>query len=125
MKKILLALTFVIAFAGIASADGFLLPLISASPASVDFGNVPLYAVATANIVVSNDGDFPLVATRVSTAAPFLDGTDGFTIYGHSSRRVQVAFAPTQAGTASGNLLILSNADNYPVFLVPLTGYGY
>lgn len=108
-----------------ADAQGMQLPLISVSPTSVDFGNVPVNAVASASILVTNDSaDSPLQVTAVKTKAPFSDNVTSFTLQPGQSRRIDLAFAPPSTGSFNGNCTISSNANNDPLVIVPLSGNG-
>jgi len=128
MKKIALScivlLSAALLFAVPASADSFLLPIISVSPASYDFGPVPVYAIASADFLVTNSGDVPLVVSAVKTKAPFMDNATSFTVPGHSSRRITIYFAPTALGSYTGVCTILSNAANLPTYNIGLAGEG-
>ncbi|GJM43992.1 MAG: hypothetical protein DHS20C21_08340 [Gemmatimonadota bacterium] len=111
--------------AGGADAQGLQLPLISVTPTSVSFGNVPVYAVATESIVVTNDSaDSPLVVSAVKTKAPFSEAVTSFTLQPGESRRIDIAFAPTATVSYNGTCTIQSNANNAPVLHVPLSGTG-
>ena len=128
MKKLafgLLALTISLGLLSTAaSAQGFLLPIITVEPGSYDFGPVPIGAIASADLLVTNSGDLPLIVNAVKTRAPFNDNATSFTVPGHSSRRVSIAFIPTAVGTFSSVCTFQSNAANEPVLNVPITGTG-
>jgi hypothetical protein len=127
MKKLVLALGLLTALmlgSAAMADDGLLLPIITVQPTSYDFGSVPLNAIATGYLLVTNEGDAPLIVNAVKTKAPFLDGATSFTVPAHSSRRITIGFAPTVLGPAYGYCTIQSNAHNAPVLNVPLSGVG-
>lgn len=127
MKKLAIGLAILViglGLSGAAQADEIELPVISVSPASYDFGNVPLNAVATGSLMVSNTGGSPLVVSAVKTKAPFGDNATSFTIQPGQSRRVDIYFAPTAATTYNSWCTFQSNAHNAPLLSVPLSGTG-
>ena len=121
---VLMLLTVGVGTLGSATAGEFLLPIISVEPASYDFGSVPIGALSPAALLVTNSGDAPLFVNAVKTKAPFGDGATSFTVPGHSSRRVNIYFAPTSPGTFNSVCTFQSNAHNAPVLNVPLSGVG-
>jgi hypothetical protein len=127
MKKFALALTFatLVLSAVQAHAGGLELPIISISPSSYDFGNVPVSAVAAGSITVTNlSADSDLVVDAVKTKAPFSDDTTSFTLAPGHSRVINLAFAPTAPVTYNSVCTIQSNASNGTVKHIPLTGTG-
>lgn len=110
-------------FGGPVHADG-LQAVISVQPASYDFGNVPVNAVATASLLVSNTGNAPLVVSAVKTKVPFGDNATSFTLQPGKSRRVDITFIPPAPGQYSGGCTFQSNAGNAPLLNVPLSGTG-
>jgi hypothetical protein len=104
------------------SAAGTLVP----NPASVSFGNVQVNSNSSSTVVLHNSGT---ASVTVSQAA--VTGT-GFSITGMSipatvaagqSASFSVKFAPTAAGSATGNVAITSDASNAS-FNVALSGTG-
>jgi len=127
MKRLtlgLLALGFGLALAGAPAHTQGLAAVISVDPASHDFGTVPVSAVATASLMVSNTGNAPLVVSAVKTKAPFGDNATSFTIQPGQSRRVDILFAPQSPGVYNDNCTFQSNASNGALFHVPLSGTG-
>jgi len=128
MKK--LVFTFVLALAALGltgsalRADGLQLPVISVTPAAYDFGNVPVGALATGYLVVSNTGDLPLVVSAVKTKAPFNDDSSTFTVQPGQTRRITISFAPGATIQYNGVCSISSNAYNAPLLNVPISGMG-
>ena len=107
-------------------AQGIQLPIIEVTPSSVDFGDVPIGAVAQQSIMIKNlSADSPLTVKQVKTKLPFGDtAPTPFTIQPGQSRRVNLAFAPQSTGAHSGYCTIVSNASNARVVNVPLSGTG-
>jgi hypothetical protein len=91
---------------------------LSASPASVPFGNVGVGSASPKNIILQNTGNAPLTITQASASGV------GFSMSGLSmpatinpgnSTSFAVTFAPTTAGSASGSISVASNAPGSPM----------
>lgn len=95
------------------------------SPASVNFGDVPVGTTQTQPITVSASGTSVTVSSESGSNSQFvLDGASfPFTIPAGQSMSFNVAFTPTGSGTISGSLSFASNASNSPA-LQSLTGIG-
>jgi hypothetical protein len=127
MKRLaltLMALTICVIALSTAIADEFKLPIISVTPNPYDFGQVPIGAIANGSLLVSNNGDMPLIVTAVKTKAPFGDGATSFTVPPGGSRRVKIWFQPTSEGYFTGPCTFLSNAANDPAYTATLNGEG-
>lgn len=127
MKKLILSLMFLSICAcafSTAIGGGYQLPIISVTPDPYDFGNVPIGAIASGELTVSNSGDLPLIVTAVKTKAPFGDGARSFTVPGGESRKVKIWFRPTEVGYVTDYCTILSNAANDPSYDAVLEGTG-
>ncbi len=102
-------------------------PAVSLSPSSLAFGNQLVGTTsASQSIVVTNAGSATLNVGTASTSAPFAIVTDGCsntTVAAGSSCTVQLSFAPTAAGAASGTLSIPDDASGSPQ-AVGLSGMG-
>jgi Alpha-1,3-glucanase catalytic domain D1/Alpha-1,3-glucanase catalytic domain D2/F5/8 type C domain/Cep192 domain 4/Abnormal spindle-like microcephaly-assoc'd, ASPM-SPD-2-Hydin len=98
---------------------------LSASPASLSFGNETVGSTSAAQTVtVTNTGSAAASVTSVSAGAPFTEtSTCGSSIAAGASCAVSVTFAPTATGAASANLTVASNAANGSLS-VPLSGTG-
>lgn len=106
-------------------ANGFQLPTISVSPTSVNFGSVPVGAVASQDIIITNGSpDLPLTVNAVKTKSPFSDNATSFTVPPSGSHTITVAFAPSSPIAYNGVCTIQSNATNSPTLNVPLSGMG-
>jgi hypothetical protein len=101
-------------------------PALTITPSSASFGNVTVRSPATQAIQLSNSGTGTLTVTQVSVAGSgFSTGTLSLPITlnsGHSTS-FNVEFAPASAGTATGNVTIVSNASNSPA-AIALSGTG-
>jgi len=100
--------------------------LLSASPASLSFGNVTVGSKSSHTVTLTNSGTASL---SVSQAA--ITGT-GFSISGLSlplslaagqNATFKATFAPTTTGSVTGSLSVVSNATNSPA-TVSLSGTG-
>jgi hypothetical protein len=101
-------------------------PQLTASPASLNFGNVAVGSSGTQTITVSNTGS---AAATISQAVA--SGT-GYTVSGPAmpmtlaagaSASFSVQFAPTAAGSDSGSVTVTSNTPNSPT-MVGMSGTG-
>lgn len=99
---------------------------LSANTNAVAFGNVALNTVATQSITLSNG------STPVSISAATVAGT-GFSLSGSTfpivlsagqATTLNVQFAPTVNGPATGTLTIVSTASSNPTTVVTLSGTG-
>ncbi len=114
--------TLTIPLSGTGIAPGQL----SSNPSSEAFGNVTVGSQQTASETVTNTG-----GASVSITQATISGT-GFTLSGITvpltltagqSATFTVAFTPQTTGTASGNVIVTSNASN-PTLTIPLSGTG-
>jgi hypothetical protein len=98
---------------------------LSASPSSVSFGNENTGSTSAAqSVTISNTGSASASISAISAAAPFAEtNTCGSTLAAGASCTTSVTFAPTTTGSASGNLMVSSNATN-STLTVALTGTG-
>src|SRR5579871_3791849 len=102
-------------------------PGVSGAPNPVAFGNVTVGANSAARTVtLTNTGTATLSMTSVGvTGTGFVQGTStcGSSLAPNATCTVDVSFAPTASGAASGVLGIASNAPGSP-YAVMLTGNG-
>jgi hypothetical protein len=105
---------------GVASGE------ISASPASVAFGNVMIGNSQTVPVTVTNTGGVTVtISAAAATGAgfsfsgPILPAT----LAAGQSTTFNAIFSPTSSGSKTGNLAITSDANN-PTLNVPLSGVG-
>jgi hypothetical protein len=95
-------------------------------PASIDFGDQTVGKASSARLVaLLNDGTAPLDITSITVDPPFSITEDNCpsSLAAHFACGFRVAFTPTAAGPASGNVTIVDDASDSPQ-TVPLTGTG-
>jgi len=99
---------------------------LQANPASVSFGTVSTGSNATQQVILNNTGT---AAVQISSIAASGTGfsvngiTAPFTLNAATTATLNVVFAPTVGGSASGSVTVTSNANNSPL-TVALTGTG-
>src|SRR5208283_231146 len=101
-------------------------PGLTVTPSSASFGNVSVGSPATQTMQLINSGTGTLTVTQLSVAGSgFSTGTLSLpiTLNSGQSTNVNVQFAPTSAGTASGSVTIVSNAPTSPA-VINLSGTG-
>ena len=99
---------------------------LSATPASLAFGNVQVGNAASLLEALTNTGGSPVTISQANvTGAGFsITGlTLPLTLTPTQSVTFTVTFAPAAAGTASGTLAVVSDAANSPLY-VALSGTG-
>jgi len=116
--------TTTVALAGTGSTATF--GQLQASPASVSFGTVGTGGNATQQVILSNTGT---AAVQISSIAASGTGfsvngiTAPFTLNAGTAATLNVVFAPTTGGSATGSVTVTSNANNSPL-TIPVTGSG-
>jgi Abnormal spindle-like microcephaly-assoc'd, ASPM-SPD-2-Hydin/Protein of unknown function (DUF1573) len=114
--------TLTIPLSGTAVAAGAL----GSNPTSLSFGTIQVGTNRSLSGTVTNTG-----GSTVTISSAAISGT-GFTLSGIATpitlaagqgATFSVKFAPTSAGSASGNVTITSNASN-PTLTIPLSGTG-
>ena len=105
---------------GLGTKDGLL-----ATPAALDFGDVPAAGVVTLSASITNSGATPTTITGVTLpGAPFSVSAPpavGSTLPPGASISVPIAFSPTAAGRVSTQLVVTASTGSASV---PLTGNG-
>src|SRR5579875_1996794 len=99
---------------------------LSASPTSLNFGNVTVGASSTQKITVTNPGPSSVKISQASisgTGFSLSGPTLPLTLSASQSTTFSVTFAPKSAGSATGSLVITSNASNSSL-TIPLSGTG-
>ena len=99
---------------------------LSASPASLSFGNVSVGATATQSVTLKNSGTAAVTVSQTSVSGSAFSITKGIplsSIAAGQSVTLQVSFAPSSSGGSSGTLTVTSDANNSPT-AVNLTGTG-
>jgi Abnormal spindle-like microcephaly-assoc'd, ASPM-SPD-2-Hydin/Protein of unknown function (DUF1573) len=116
--------TMSVALAGTGSTATF--GQLQASPASLNFGNVSTGGNATQNVTLSNTGTAAVqISSITASGAGFsVNGiTTPFTLNAAATATLNVIFAPTTGGSATGSVTVTSNATN-SALTVSLTGTG-
>jgi hypothetical protein len=99
---------------------------LAASPTSLSYGNVNLGTTSSKTVTLTNSGNSSVSISQLSVSGA------GFTASGLTvpsslspgqSTTFSVNFAPTAAGSVSGNVSVASNATNSPT-QIALTGSG-
>jgi predicted lipoprotein with Yx(FWY)xxD motif len=103
---------------------------LSASPASVSFGSVPLGQQHTQTVTITNTGNLPMTISRFSApTVPF--GTPvpvptGITLNGGDTAELPVTFTPQSKGAVSGTYTVTAGDGDGPAqkLTIPVTGTG-
>ena len=102
-------------------------PVLSVNATTVAFGSVSLNTPATQAVTLSSTGGSAVTvsgATVTGTGFTLAGGNFPITLNPGQSTVLNVAFTPTAAGAASGQLSIASNSTGGATTLVALTGTG-
>ena len=106
---------------GVASAH-----TVSASPASLSFGNVTIGTTASHSVTLTSAGNSSVTISAVSISGKsvIVSGLgSGVTLNPGQSVNFSVEFAPTAAGSISGSVKLTSNAANSPT-TIAVSGSG-
>jgi hypothetical protein len=100
-------------------------PALTASPASLSFGNQTVGSASAAqSVTITNTGTATATLSSVAAAAPFAEtNTCGSSLAANASCTASVTFTPTATGAATGSLTVASNAAGSPL-TVALSGTG-
>lgn len=107
-------------------AGGVQITTASIDPVSLTFGSQPVGGTSSGQtLTLNNNGGIALVVSSVSITSGFTETDDCVSHVVHSGATcsIQVAFAPSQAGTATGQLVINANVAGGQV-TIPLSGTG-
>jgi len=111
------------------------IPVVSFSPASLQWGKVLVDATSAAKkVTLTNTGTLTLDITSITTSGDFALATfkatkkvpacvNGGTVAGGASCAIKVTFTPLQTGALTGDVTFTDNASNSPQ-QVPLSGTG-
>jgi hypothetical protein len=101
------------------------LPELSATPASVSFGNVALGTFASVEVEFSNLGTTPITGLAATATGDYAVTSPcaQSTLAAGASCALQVTFTPAATGARAGSLGIVSSDPGSPL-VVPLTGTG-
>jgi hypothetical protein len=104
---------------------------ITAVPASINFGSVPVGGPAVGRaLLLENSGTAPLTITNIQLNSPTHDLTISMMpslpamVMPGSSIRAQLAFLPTQAEMLSAHVIVSSSDRGTPMLDVPVAGVG-
>ncbi|MGE0127958.1 MAG: choice-of-anchor D domain-containing protein [Blastocatellales bacterium] len=103
-------------------------PDIAVTPVSYDYGAVPLGSTAYQTFVIRNEGTQSLMVFSTALAGAnanqfsIVSGRAPFVLPPGGSRNLVISFNPTQQGTKTSTLLILSNDPDERAFYVTLAG---
>jgi hypothetical protein len=99
---------------------------LSASPTSLNFGNLATGSNATQRVTISNNGNSSVSISQISASGAGYS-TSGvtlpFSLAAGQSTSFNVTFAPTSTGSLSGSVTVVSNATNSPA-TISLSGTG-
>ena len=99
-------------------------PTLSAAPTSLSFGSQAVGSTSgSKSVTVTNSGTASATVSGVSATGGFSQTNNCSSIAAGGSCTVNVAFAPSAAGAATGTLTVTSNACNSPT-TVALSGTG-
>ncbi len=99
---------------------------LSASPSSLNFGSVTAGSKSTETVALTNNGTDSVTisqATLTGTGFSASGLTLPVTLAAGQSTSLSATFSPTSAGSATGNISVVSTASNSPT-LVSLSGAG-
>ena len=100
--------------------------VLSPSPTSIDFGNVPVGGNSTKSVTVTNSGTASVTVSQAQISGAgfaLTGGTPLSSIPAGQSVTLQVRFAPASLGSIAGSLSLTSDASNSPT-TVALSGAG-
>ncbi len=97
---------------------------LSATPASVSFGNVQIGTSQTISVTLTNTGGSSITVTQATVTGTGYSTTGltlPLTLGVGQSAAVNIVLAPTTAGSASGNLSVTTNNGSV---IIPISGMG-
>ena len=100
--------------------------LLGASPTSLSFGNVNVGSIGSLKVTLTNSGNSSVTISGVTTTGSAYSAsgvTANTTLTPGQSATLNVAFAPTAAGSPTGSISVASNATNSPA-TISLSGSG-
>ena len=103
---------------------------LSASPASVSFGSVPLGQQASATVSITDSGNLPMTISRFSApTVPFgtpVPVTAGITLDAGDTAMLPVTFTPQSVGAVTGTYTVTANDGHDPAqrLTIAVTGTG-
>jgi hypothetical protein len=102
-----------------------LMPQLTVSPGTLDFGSVSLGASATLPVALTNTGSTPLSTLILTASGDFSISLPcpGATLAPASSCQARITFTPSALGARTGTLSVSSSDPASPA-TIPLTGNG-
>ena len=100
--------------------------LLSANPTSLSFGSVNVGSSKMLSVTISNAGNSNVTISSVSQSGPGFSASgvsSGLILAGGQTATLNVTFAPSSTGSATGSVSVSSNATNSPLS-IGLTGSG-
>ena len=100
--------------------------LVGANPTSLNFGNVNVGSTSSLSVMLTNNGNSNVTISSVTVTGTGFSASGvatGTILAPNQSITLNVAFAPTAAGSATGSVSVVSNATNSPA-TVTLAGSG-
>ena len=100
--------------------------LLTANPTSLSFGSVNVSSNKMLSVTISNTGNSSVTIASVSQSGPGFSASgasSGLIIAAGQTATLNVTFAPSGAGSATGNVSVTSNATDSPAS-IGLTGSG-
>ncbi|MGF7183914.1 choice-of-anchor D domain-containing protein, partial [Tunturiibacter psychrotolerans] len=102
-------------------------PQLSANTGSLSFGSVTVKSSGTQSLTLTSTGTAPVTVSSASVSGAgfsLVGGTLPATLSPNQTLTLQVKFAPTATGSASGSLTISSNSASGSTTAVSLSGTG-
>ena len=102
-------------------------PQLSASASSLSFGSVTVNSSATLSLTLTSSGTGPVTVSSATVSGKgfsLVGGTLPATLSPNQTLTLQVKFAPTATGSATGSLTIGSNSASGSTTTVSLSGTG-
>jgi hypothetical protein len=115
-----------VAFRASSGGTGSPTYLLSASPASLSFGNVTVGTKSVLPIILTNIGTGAVTITQDTITGAGLSGSGlslPSTLSSGQNTDLSITFAPTVTGSVTGSASVVSNASGSPT-VVPLSGAG-
>jgi hypothetical protein len=101
--------------------------VLTATPGSVNFGNVEVGGFTTSSITLKNTGNSSVTVQGMSTSGTGFSATgvaSGLTIAANQTAVVAAEFAPKTAGSATGSVTIKSNGTSSGSTVISMAGTG-
>lgn len=103
------------------------LPALTVNAASIAFGDVNLNTPSTQYVTVTSTGTAPVTVNAASISGigfTFAGASFPLTLNANQTATFSVAFDPTTAGAAAGQLIISSTSSSNPTAAIALSGTG-